>query len=305
MECNPDLVDLAGGEAAPPPVNLKHGDLKQGYNVTTPAAAWCYYNMLTHSWSPSEVLARVTRLVEEALDAALADLQARARRYAELTGLPVTVPELRPRVLTFAELMERALGRGGPAAERALAELAGRLKDDQTTDTPLFCQHVTELLWGYSGLGGPAAVVGLASLYYPRVSIGGAARHDRLRRAAMRQSEALARETGFAIGLRPFFPGISDMSFLGGADTPEELAVVAANTPAWGSRIRFDYGVVRALDLPVINVGPWGRDYHQRLERVHMPYTFGALPELVWRIASDLLGDGVAAPGEPDLPAQP
>jgi arginine utilization protein RocB len=41
----------------------------------------------------------------------------------------------------------------------------------------------------------------------------------------------------------------------------------------------------------VINVGPWGRDYHQRLERIFMPYSYGVMPELVWRIATDLLGD--------------
>jgi arginine utilization protein RocB len=43
--------------------------------------------------------------------------------------------------------------------------------------------------------------------------------------------------------------------------------------------------------VPVINVGPWGRDYHQRLERIYMPYSFGVMPELVWRIAGDLLGE--------------
>jgi arginine utilization protein RocB len=56
-------------------------------------------------------------------------------------------------------------------------------------------------------------------------------------------------------------------------------------------RIGFDYSCARELDLPVINVGPWGRDYHQRLERVYMPYSFGVLPELVWRITGDLLDE--------------
>ena len=106
---------------------------------------------------------------------------------------------------------------------------------------------------------------------------------------AARQAAALGRETGAPIRLRAFFPGISDMSFLQGAESPAELAVMAANTPAWGSRICHDYAAIQALDLPAINVGPWGRDYHQRTERVYMPYAFGVVPELIWRIVHDLL----------------
>ncbi|GAA4021292.1 hypothetical protein GCM10022631_39260 [Deinococcus rubellus] len=39
------------------------------------------------------------------------------------------------------------------------------------------------------------------------------------------------------------------------------------------------------LRVPVVNAGPWGRDYHQRGERVYAPYAFGVLPHLVMEIA--------------------
>jgi arginine utilization protein RocB len=290
IECSPELADSAEGETAPPPVVLKQADLKQGYDVTTPAAAWCYYNLLTHSWSPSEALAKIVRVVEQALDEAMALLGARARRYAELASVDLVAPSWRPQTLTFAELKRRALERGGAVAEAALGELIERLRGDLSVDLPLYCRQVTELLWRHSGLTGPAAVVGFASLYYPRVFVGDApGRQARLRATAARQAEQLAQETGVSIRLRPFFPGISDMSFLGCADAPDELALVLENTPAWGSRIHFDYAGARELDLAVINVGPWGRDYHQRLERIYMPYSFGVMPELVWRIVGDLL----------------
>ena len=79
------------------------------------------------------------------------------------------------------------------------------------------------------------------------------------------------------------------MSFLGCAEAPDDLAVMAANTPAWGTRIRYDYGALRTLDLPTINVGPWGRDYHQSTERVYTPYAFEVVPELIWRIVHEVL----------------
>jgi arginine utilization protein RocB len=36
-----------------------------------------------------------------------------------------------------------------------------------------------------------------------------------------------------------------------------------------------------------VNIGPWGRDYHRRTERVYMPYSFEVLPELIWRVVND------------------
>jgi len=247
---------------------------------------------LTHSWSPSQALAKIVCEVQQALAEAIALLDERARRYAELAGGEAAAPAWSPQTLTFAELKRHALDRGGTATQAALAELAEQLRDNTSIDLPLYCLRVTELLWRHSGLHGPAAVVGFASLYYPRVLVGDApGRHARLRAAAARQAEILARESDVSIRLRPFFPGISDMSFLGCADAPEELALVADNTPAWGARSAFDYSCARELDVPVINVGPWGRDYHQRLERVYMPYSFGVMPELVWRITGDLLGE--------------
>jgi arginine utilization protein RocB len=47
--------------------------------------------------------------------------------------------------------------------------------------------------------------------------------------------------------------------------------------------------VGQPLGKPTINLGPWGRDYHQWLERTHVRYTFEHLPELVWRVAMALL----------------
>ncbi|HEX5692573.1 MAG TPA: M20/M25/M40 family metallo-hydrolase, partial [Roseiflexaceae bacterium] len=91
VACNPDLADLAGGEAAPPPVCLKHADLKRGYDVTTPTATWCYYNQLTHGWSPGQVLEMYLQLVRNALDTALAQLHERVRRYAALAGEPIAL----------------------------------------------------------------------------------------------------------------------------------------------------------------------------------------------------------------------
>ena len=80
------------------------------------------------------------------------------------------------------------------------------------------------------------------------------------------------------------------MSFFGtqASATQYPTALMPNLTPAWGIRWWMP-DPSQALQLPSVNIGPCGRDYHQRTERVYMPYSFGILPELVWRISLALL----------------
>jgi arginine utilization protein RocB len=223
------------------------------------------------------VLERVVAATHQALKNALETLRVRAARRG------LGVPERQPAVLTFAGLERRARGKAGSAAvEEAYRGL-------QAADALEFSRQATEKLVRLAGLAGPAAVVGFGSLYYPPARLGENPRETRLLQAAARQAESVGREFGTPIGLRPFFPGISDMSFLGCRDTAAALEAMAANTPAFGKTLHFDYSLPGRLEIPVVNLGPWGRDYHQRTERVHMPYSFGVLPELLWRVCRDLL----------------
>lgn len=290
VELSLDLTDPGiGGEIGTPPVALGVYDLKPHYDITTPEMVWVTFNVLTRAHGPLDVLAGMLQAAREALSAAMSTSRERAAAYATRSGTPAPALDVVPEVLTFAELWSRAVSRGGEGARARLTGLAAELSADATLDTPRVCQRLTEAAAREAGLEGPAAVVGFGSLYYPSATLGRGPRAEALLAAVESASEAVRRETGERVGLRPFFPGVSDMSFLGLCDDPAGLEVVTANTPAWGSRLTFDYGGAALCALPVVNAGPWGRDYHQRTERVHAPYAFGTLPRLVWHIARSVL----------------
>lgn len=42
------------------------------------------------------------------------------------------------------------------------------------------------------------------------------------------------------------------------------------------------------FSCPLVNIGPWGREYHQRLERVHAEYAFKTLPDLLERTVAGI-----------------
>jgi arginine utilization protein RocB len=233
VECNVELADSGPDGAAPPPVSLKQTDLKHHYDVTMPHAAWCYFNVLTHRRSAADVLEQMGELARAALDDALAYLRQQAVRYAALTGQPAPEQPWQPRVLSFGELAAHVRSRLDPAANQRLDAEFAALAADPTLDAPQLSQRIVEQLWWHSGLAGPAAVVGVGSLYYPPAFVAeDSERERRLREAAATQALAVGAESGHEITLRGFFPGISDMSFVGGHPSAADIAVIQRNTPA-------------------------------------------------------------------------
>jgi arginine utilization protein RocB len=88
FELAPELAETSGDEIAAPPTALHLKDLKAGYNVTTPAQTFVYWNTLQHKRSAAEVLEISMKLANRAV----ARAEARLKRaiplmtYAELNA---------------------------------------------------------------------------------------------------------------------------------------------------------------------------------------------------------------------------
>jgi arginine utilization protein RocB len=151
-------------------------------------------------------------------------------------------------------------------------ELALRTDLDLPERTKLQTRHV----WRLSGLSGPAVVLGFGSIPYPAVSL---------------QDESLSKviaDTAKAHGLGTvdYFPGISDMSFIG--EPNGNITAAAENTPIWGT----SFTLAEPAGYSCINIGPWGRDYHHWLERLHAPYAFETLPKVLLAVIDAVFKKG-------------
>ena len=281
LEFAPELGEEAGAELAAPPTVLGSRDLKTVYNVTTPSRVWANWNVLSQRRGAAEVLAVATRLA--GIAAARAGLRMRQRNARLANPMRMTTAWDAVPVLDFAAVRAAATAHDD-GFEGRFAEHAGLLAARADLDLPTRCRLLTELAWDASGLDGPAIVLGFASMPYPAVNlpatVEGAALEGRIRAV----TAAVAGRHGVSITPVRHLPVIVDMSFLGVVDA-EDLRGVAANTPVWGSSIKWDLARPPTPAIPMLNVGPWGRDYHHWLERVHGPYAFGVLPDLVREIA--------------------
>jgi arginine utilization protein RocB len=226
FELAPELEERTGLEIAAAPTALHAKDLKQGYNVTTPAEAFIYWNTLQHRRGAQEVMDISLMLARRAMARAEDRLQRK---------VPVVV---------FGDLGAVQL----PAASGA--------------DLPEQTKNLMREAWARSGQAGLGIILGFGSIPYAAVWL---------------QDAKLRKLVGdsvkpFGIGTINYFPGISDMSFVG--ESSGDMDYLSRNMPLCNSGL----AVPNAAGLSCVNIGPWGRDYHHRLERLHAAYAFETLP---------------------------
>jgi arginine utilization protein RocB len=77
------------------------------------------------------------------------------------------------------------------------------------------------------------------------------------------------------------------MSFLSPSDSAEQRAFVRNLSPI--ADISSSEETRLKVGCPVINLGPWGREYHQLGERIHRHYSFEEMPQLLSRLVTSIL----------------
>lgn len=285
LEGNAELADRDDNDISPPPICLEAKDLRDGYEVTTPERFWIAFNWLYHAITADELFDRFRQEVLSGATEAVDRFASRSAEYGRLVGRSAGATPARPRLLTFHQLRALAAQVSGEGFDALYAQQEETLSH---IDNPLvLTRQLTEWLVGIARLSGPAIVIGLSGLHYPPSRLRLNEPNDHALHQAIEKARAgLGNDPERSLVWKPHFQGISDMSFLGLAASGSQ--VVSENTPI--SRL-IDRPPENAQRFPTVNLGPWGREFHQKFERVHEPYAFGVLPDLVSEIAKTFLAD--------------
>ncbi|MFG6584992.1 M20/M25/M40 family metallo-hydrolase [Sulfitobacter sp. 1A12779] len=278
MECHPALAEGGHGDASAPPVALVQNDLRTHYDITTPAKAWCAWNMITRRRTAGDVLSQCTAICAKALSEAVALHAARVEKIG------ATPPDREIPIYTFKELEERAATSAYYETQRET--LVAQLREREDLPMPARARLLAELAWDHAQLAGPAVVIGFGGLSYPAVPPLASRGAQGLVASVERATAKVSTAHGTPIGILDWLPIVTDMSFAGQNDA-EGYHAAAHNNPLWGCGIEWDVdGFPR---MPAINAGPWGRDYHRSLERANFNYAFTVLPELLSELVHESL----------------
>ena len=287
LELNPGFSDACAGEFTYPPTVLVGGDLKKEYNVSTPPAAWACFNIFTLAVSPREIMAKLARLCQQAAANAAASFHRSAAAWQSLSGTKLSLPEIRPQVLTFSELWQQCLRAHGESFVREIDSYAEQ-QAKKETDLQRLTLELVQRVHRYAD-DSPKIVIALAPPYYPPVRNRRQTEKELKVMAAVKNLQNFAREKGVDLGHKEYHRGISDLSYCLLQDAGEVVDTLKEDCPLWNRGYHLPLEDLAALDATAVNLGPWGRDLHKFTERIHVPFAREMLPQLLGALVENLL----------------
>ena len=290
IDYNPKLCNEAFGEITLPPVSLKQMDLKPSYNVQTALSAYVYYNFFIHSWTPKDVLEKLRKQASIAFENALKLYSERYEQFCKLSGEPCKELAWKPRVMTYEEMEAELIKEYGSEYTAHMVAFKEVLILDSKLDLRMYAARVVEEAWKWMPDQSPAIVLFYSSLYSPRIEVTGETQDEKNLIEALEEAvETIQPEYKEPIIIRSFFPYISDMSFVALSDDDEALDAASRNNPSWGTKFYVEYQDIRELNVPIINIGPYGLDAHKRYERMEMDYSLEIVPNLTNEVIKSVL----------------
>ncbi|MGL5440219.1 MAG: M20/M25/M40 family metallo-hydrolase [Filifactoraceae bacterium] len=289
INLNTDFCDVAEGEVSLPPITLFQRDLKPEYSCQIATTTNLYFNYATHCSTPDEVLIKMTNAAQEAFEKTIVNLDEQYRRFCELSEREYKKLPWKARTISYEKLIHMVKDEiGEDAYNKEMSVYSELLLADKSLDTRAFALKMVEKVHSLWSDRNPIVVVYFSPPYYPHIYVEG--KEDRERKLLEAVADAVnTTKTEYKLVYKKFFPYISDLSYGAAPKDPRIIAALKDNMPGFGSKYTLPIEDMQELDLPVLDIGCFGKDAHKFTERIEKNYSFNVAPELVYKTIINLL----------------
>ncbi|MFZ0371561.1 MAG: M20/M25/M40 family metallo-hydrolase [Halobacillus sp.] len=273
MELNETFIEQVDGERTPPPISLMQRDLKHHYSVQTPQSAVAMYNVLYMKQTIEQLNEKLLLAAQRARAKIINHYHHQASFYLEGTQTSNFSPEIR--ILTYEQLYKEAVDRYGTReVERRQNRLITQRDEGDRDFSTSLVQNLASLCKDIS----PMIVLFYSPPFYPSVS----SHHDPLIQSGAKKAIEIARNN-FGVNLTEveYFTGLSDLSFIGPVSMKSSIDHLLNQMPIQGKGYELPAKIMETITMPIINIGPRGRDAHQWTERLELTYSFDKLPQIL------------------------
>ncbi|MGB7999156.1 MAG: M20/M25/M40 family metallo-hydrolase [Anaerobacillus sp.] len=282
LELNSDFCEVIDGEVTPPPTNLMQKDLKEEYSVQIPHVGVTLFNVLGMESSIQDITDKLLKVVKIAAKRIEANYLTKATEFSKLQ---IYAPKpFYVNVLTYEELLKRAVELFGEGEiKRRQDYINANFKDLGDRDLS------TRMVFDLAALckdDGPMIVLFYNPPFYPAVS----SRHNSFIQETIKRVVDYS-QSRHQVTLKPqhYFPGLSDLSFVGLERTKETIKPLMDNMPMYGLSYNLPLDALEQLKVPVMNLGPKGKDAHKWTERLELTYSFETLHDMLPYTINQLL----------------
>ncbi|PLR75713.1 peptidase M20 [Bacillus sp. V3-13] len=288
IHSNLDLTEYFQNELTLPPSCLYLKDDKQIYDVQTAVSCGIYFNHFIYEKSPKEIIAQLVDVARDRCQTLEKRLAQTYAEYRQRNALPEREISWDIEVITFEKYVERLEGmhlHPLKAVEAALEQFSGTDLDDR-----MLAFKIVEALHQLDPEKKPRVILFFAPPFLPanRLPVESNKGQSLLAKIEAVLDE-VQQETNESFELRKYFPYLADGSFLSFNGTDEDISSVENNFPAMNKLFPLPLADMKALNIPSINLGVYGKSGHKWTERVYKPYTFKILPHLIRKMTKKLL----------------
>ncbi len=291
-ELNPAFIEKAGNTITPPPAWLYFKDRKEIYDVSLPLLAGGYMSILSLTKSPKEILDELKTISEEAFKEVISDIESSYAIYSSLTDMNHVQMDWNPNVKYYGEIYNEIAAEKGEAFKLEIAEFQKQIEEKINNNEMSRIDGSYELmektLEYYSDLS-PIVVIALAPPYYPSTNNSMLANAAEINNLIFKLDEYARKEIGNGIYTQNYFTGISDLSYGMFTADKENIDYISHNMLFWGDMYYIPLDIIKEQSMPVLNVGPWGKDLHKYTERVYKKDLYENIPKLIDFIVKSFL----------------
>lgn len=290
INLNADFCDVAEGEVSLPPITLKQRDLKPEYSVQIAKTSTLFFNYATHSSTPDEVLVKMKDAGKEAFQLTIDSLNTQYERFCKLAKREFKKLPWEARVISYEELYNTVKLEIGNKIDEEISKISEEMLKDESIDQRDFSLKLVEFVHSLWTDREPVVIVYFTPPYYPHIYVEGKDPKEKALLDAV--SDAVnTTETDYKLVYKKFFPYISDLSYGAAPKDPKIISALKDNMPGFGTKYNLPLEDMQKLDLPVLDIGAFGKDAHKFTERIEKRYSFEVAPILVYKTIMNLLKD--------------
>jgi arginine utilization protein RocB len=295
-ELNTDYTDCVHGEVSPPPSWIYLRDRKEVYDASVPPSAGGYLSLIHLKRTPDKLIQLLKSSCETAFERVIERIHQSRAAYSRKKNEQAPAGSWGVNVRTFAELHQQALGDSNRAFQTAYDEFLASIVsgiEQQRLTMPEATFQIIEMTLGHIKDLAPMVVIALCPPYYPPIH-----NDDFADRSALIQSltdhliRFAADRWQEAYKITNYMMGITDLSYTALQNGEKVVSGIGANMPLWKKVYDIPFAEMQALSIPIINIGPWGKDLHKFTERVYEPDLYERTPALVECAVEHILSNG-------------